>query len=154
MLFKIQKENSTFRFIVSSCLQSWEEIIDLFTCSFFKASSTDIRAGNLLYHLLKVEQKQQCNPMTPQPGTIYTKFGPDLWDIGMAQDSSFHKLSYRKCTIKGWALHRGSSISKMLLCQKFQSGKGGTVHSLPEEMAKSWQTTSPHCSAKTASQNR
>lgn len=54
----------------------------------------------LLYHLLKVEQKQQCNPMTPQAGTIYTKFGPDLWDIGMAQDSSFHKLSYRKCTIK------------------------------------------------------
>lgn len=86
--------------MVSGWLKSREEIINLHTYNlFFKASSTDMRAGNLLY-LLKVKQKQQYNPVTPEAGTIYIKFRPDPWGVGMAQDTHFHKLSYGKSTIK------------------------------------------------------
>lgn len=66
---------------------------------YFKVSSTDVRAGNLLY-LLKVQQKQQYNPVTPEGGTMYIKFRPEPWGVGMAQDSHFHKPAYGKYTIK------------------------------------------------------
>lgn len=78
--------------MVSGCLQSWEEIIDLFACWYFKASSTDVRAGNKLY-LLRVRQKQQLGRYTPHLGLTF-------WDVGMAQGSRLCKRSYGKCTIK------------------------------------------------------